>query len=103
MDQNATRLNCLTAGHLTAAMLPVHFATDREALNAPFARYGLRPAQDWRWLWIRDTLHLGELLASEAYWQAAERSAHLDAVTEAAPLRFDDAGQLIEQFGVPEA
>ncbi|MEO8272367.1 MAG: lactate racemase domain-containing protein, partial [Aureliella sp.] len=32
MDRNSTHLNCITAGHVTAAMLPIDFATDRQAL-----------------------------------------------------------------------
>ena len=42
MDYRATVVNCLTAGHPEGANLPVHFETDREAIEAALVIIGNR-------------------------------------------------------------
>ena len=41
MDVKITRINCLTGGHPTAAMLPLDYATDRECLDDALPTIGL--------------------------------------------------------------
>jgi len=94
MDYAATRINCITAGHPTAAMLPVWYETDREAVSAALGTIGRTPPEQAKVLQIADTLHLSELLASEAYLDAATRSAELDLLGTPEPMAFDAAGNL---------
>ncbi|MFT5523095.1 MAG: hypothetical protein ACI9HK_001039, partial [Pirellulaceae bacterium] len=56
MDVDITRINCLTGGHPTAAMIPVHYPTDREILDAALPTIGLTEAPDAKLMWIQDTL-----------------------------------------------
>src|SRR5207302_1394183 len=44
MDYRATVINCMTAGYPEGANLPVHFDTDREAVDAALSIIGTRPA-----------------------------------------------------------
>ncbi len=70
MDREVTWLNCLTGGHATAGMIPLHWPTDRQVLQAASGQCGLTPLPKAKWLWIADTLHLAELMCSEVYLDA---------------------------------
>lgn len=94
MDTHATRTNCLTSSHPTAAMLPLHYQTDREILDAAFSVIGLTPGSAARVMWIENTLSLAELECSEAYYgEACERS-DLEVLTQPRPLPLDGDGNL---------
>ncbi len=73
IDVAATRLNVLTSGHVSAAMLPLDYPSDREMLAATFGTIGLAAPEQARFLWIADTLHLAELDCSVAYLADARR------------------------------
>jgi hypothetical protein len=94
MDYRATVINCLTAGYPEAAALPVHFDTDREAVEAALAIIGTRAPDQARVLRIRNTLALEELEVSEPC--LAERHPQTDfaPVCPARPLTFDATGNL---------
>jgi hypothetical protein len=66
IDFEATRINCMTAGHLGGAKVPPVFETDAETIAAALVTIGLTPPRDARLLWIKNTLELTEMWASEA-------------------------------------
>ncbi len=99
MDRETTWINCLTGGHATAGMIPMHWPTDLQVLRAAAGQSGLTPAPQARWMWIQDTLHVAELMCSEAYWSQAQTNPRLTILSEPAPLEFDASGQLHEAFG----
>jgi hypothetical protein len=82
-DINATRINCLTAGHVAAAMLPLDFPT-----------IGMIAPADAKVLWIHNTLELAELECSAAYLDEAHQRDDLEIASELRPLAFDAAGNL---------
>jgi hypothetical protein len=94
MDYHATVLNCLTSGYPEAAKLPVHFASDREVIEAALAILGRRAPQEARILHIRNTLAVEELEVSEPCLDQAGRQT--DFTVEGAPyeLSFDARGDL---------
>ncbi len=94
INMHITKINCLTGGHPTGAMLPVHYDTDREVLDAAFSTTGLTPAAENRVLWIQNTLHLAEVECSTAYWGEAQRRDDLEILIEPRDLEFDAAGNL---------
>lgn len=98
MDVDKTRVNCLTALHITAAAIPANWETDQEVLRIAAGQSGRATAEQLRWLWIRDTLHVAEVMCGEAYWDEAADRDDLQVVGPLADLRFDDAGQLREAF-----
>ena len=71
MDVYATRTNCLTGGHVTGAMIPIHCATDKEVLGVVLQNIGLTEPPDARLMWIRNTLDVAELEGSVAYMEEA--------------------------------
>jgi hypothetical protein len=99
MDYRITRINCVTAGHPTGAMLPVWYDTDREVVEAALSTAGLVPPEKSRVMQITDTLHLSELLVSEAYADEFAGYGDLKPVGEAEPMQFDRDGNLRDVAG----
>ncbi len=98
MDVEVTRVNCLTSGHVTAAAIPIHFETDREVLAAAMTQVA-RPRLDTvKWMWIPDTLRLGEVVCSEGYWASAAHREDFGILGDPEPLRFDADGNLVSPF-----
>jgi hypothetical protein len=94
MDVEATRLNALTAGDAPAAMAPLDYETDVELIEAGLRMIGLRASQEARVCWIRDTLHLDEVLCSESLLTDARAGDDLDVVSAPAPLPIGPDGNL---------
>ena len=67
MDYNATVINCLTANSPEGANVPVHFASDREAIDKALASTGFEDPRECRIQHILDTLHVAELVVSKNY------------------------------------
>lgn len=97
MDAQVTRMNCITAGHVTGAMIPIDFETDREALTTVCKISGYKSPEHVTAMWIQDTLHLEQIECSEALWPAAEQQG-LEVMQPPRPLEFDSSGDLISWF-----
>jgi hypothetical protein len=93
MNYQATVINCLTAGYPEGAFLPVHFASDREVLDAALKIIGTRRPEEARILHVRNTLALEELDVSEACLTEPRRT-EFTPVGPPQPLSFDANGNL---------
>jgi len=94
MDVEATRLNAIVSGHVSAAMPSVDFETDREMLASALGTIGLAEPPSARLLWVPDTLHLAEVECSTAYLGEARGRDDLEILSDPRPLPFDAAGNL---------
>ncbi len=94
IDQQVTLTNCLTGGHATAAMTPVHFASDRELLERVLPQIGLTEPENAKVLWIRNTLELAEVECSAAFLPETPGRDDLEVLTDPRPFEFDAAGNL---------
>ena len=94
LDRRKMMINAITSLHLTAAMIPLSFATDREAIQAALESVAGGDPDEARVLWIRDTLHLQEVECSAAYWESAQQHTQLETLTKPRLLPFDDQGFL---------
>ena len=97
MNQEATRMNCITAGHITGGMLPVDFESDFAALKTACQLSGFVPPQEVTAMWIQDTLHLAEIECSEAFLSLA-RERGLEILSPPSQLEFDSQGNLLPRF-----
>lgn len=97
MDHHYTRMNCITAGHVTGAMIPIDFETDREAIETVCRMAGYLPAGQVTAMWIPDTLHLETIECSEAFWAEAQQRS-LEIAEPPRPLEFDAKGDLKNWF-----
>lgn len=98
MDYEATRTNCITAGHVTGAMLPIDFPNDRQALETVCQLAGYVPPQAIEAMWILDTLHLDQVECSEAFFARARQSDSIEVVRPPTELEFDSQGNLRSRF-----
>ncbi len=98
IDFQKTRINCLTAGHATGAMMPLSFPTDKDAILAALSQRGWVESVDSRIMWIRNTLKLREIQCSEVYWEEAHRRPELVILNDPTDLEFDSSGDLFECF-----
>jgi hypothetical protein len=90
----ATRINCLTAGHISAAMMPLDFPTDRAAIEAALPTLGMVEPDAAKLVWIRNTLDLREVECSTAYLDQARGRSDLEILSDPRPLPFDASGNL---------
>jgi hypothetical protein len=95
IDQRITAINCITGGHPSGAMIPIHFDSDREVLEGALAVVGLVSPADAKVLWIADTLRLAEVECSSAFWAMAGERDDLTVLTDPRPLEFDSKGNLV--------
>jgi hypothetical protein len=94
IDKRVTWINSLTSAHMSGAMEPIHFETDREILDACLPTIGLTEPQDAKLLWIKNTLHLEEVECGAAFWKAAQSRKDLEILTEVRPMPLDQDGNL---------
>ncbi len=94
MDVAVTRRNCITGGSPTAAMVPLHYASDREVLEVTLPEMGLTAISDTRLMWIHNTLEVSELECSRAYLDEARESNEIEILTDPRPLPLDKNGNL---------
>jgi len=92
MDPEKTYVNALTSLSLEAVKIPITLATDREAIETALTTIGLTPPEQARILWVKDTLHLTELWASEALADECAENPEVDVLGPPQPIRFDSDG-----------
>ena len=93
-DINITRINCLTGGHATAAMLPIDYATDKAVLDNAFPTIGMTEPQNAKVMWIRNTLDVAEVECSVAYLGEAQQRDDLEVLVQPRALPLDSKGML---------
>lgn len=90
IDWQVTMANVLTSGNLERVKVPLTFPDDRQALEAAAFRERARSLDCLRLVAIRDTLHLQELVISEALIN--ECSSEIEVLDGPFPMHFDAQG-----------
>jgi antitoxin (DNA-binding transcriptional repressor) of toxin-antitoxin stability system len=103
IDWRITRANILTSGNLERGKVPLTYPTDREALEAASFRERALPVDRLRFAAVPDTLHLRELLVSEALAEEAAGRDDLTVVEGPFPLPIDEAGRWRGTWSTPQA
>lgn len=98
MDPKATWVNAITALMPGNARVPIHFPSDREALETAMQTFGRAEPANSQFLWIKNTLSCEGVLASAAYLDETRRRSDLAQQSELAPLEFDARGDLLPVF-----
>ncbi len=94
MDARITRINCITGGHSTGAMVPLDYETDREILDVALVSIGLTQPPEARFLWARNTLDIAEIECSDAYLEEARERDDLEVLSEPRPMPLGEDGNL---------
>jgi hypothetical protein len=98
IDYTSTRINCMTGMAPENGRVPIFFEKDREALSIAHYNSGVFDPQDLRVLWIKNTLEIEYLFASEAFLNQARSNSRLDILSEPLDFPFDQDGNLIPKW-----
>jgi Lactate racemase N-terminal domain len=77
IDQDITRINCVTGNHPEAAMIPISLPTDAAAVECALQTVGMVEPENARVIQISDTLHLTKVRVSEVYFEQVRNAPHL--------------------------
>ena len=93
-DLETTYVNSLIATVTSVARLPMILATDYDAIRAAILTCNIGDFSKVRLVRIRDTLHLGELLVSEALVDEVSGKANVISVNGPVEMKFTDGAAL---------
>lgn len=98
LDLNTIYMNSFTSTVLKSAMMPPVVANDKEAIQACIRTANRIDRDNVRMVRIKNTLHVGEIMLSESYYQDVVDGKYpgLTAVSEPAELNFDAEGNLVD-------
>jgi uncharacterized protein (DUF362 family) len=94
INYQATYMNCITGISVEKAAVPMHFPTDRQAIQVALGSIGLVPPEKSRIVRIKNTLHVDEVEVSEAYLDEIGKRSDLEILEGPQPLPFDTEGNL---------
>lgn len=95
LDLNAIYVNATTSLGLNTAKIPIHFPTDREAIQHAVSTLASPDPQKLRIVRISDTLNLERMLASEACSDALRTQPAVSQSGPAREMQFDQPGNLL--------
>jgi hypothetical protein len=98
MDHRSTGINALTALTPQGAKIPIHFDTDREALELTLASLALDDPRAARVVRIADTLSLADLEVSEALSEEVRDLPDLTPTGDPREMPFDAGDNLLPAF-----
>jgi hypothetical protein len=92
VDFGKTYLNVRVSLNPVAARLPIHLASDREALDIALGHLGSPEPEEQRIVWIRNTQELNRLAVSAALARETAGLATWRLAPESSTVEFDSAG-----------
>lgn len=98
IDFKPTYVNAITSTTLEGVRIPVTFDSDFEALEVAVSTSGAMSTADCRIIWVKDTLELDYLIASESFLDEISQNSCLEIVDEFHNLNFDSDGNLKSLF-----
>jgi hypothetical protein len=78
--------------------IPISFEQDREALQAAYDNSGVIDPKDLRLVWIKNTLELEYLWASESMLQEAKANPSIEVVSGLQEIPYDQSGNMVVQW-----
>lgn len=94
LDRDATYLNALTTTFTQRAMLPMILPNDREAIGSAIKSLGPIVPEECRIIRIHNTLHLSEMLVSEAVFREISKMSSISKLSPPEHLKFNQKGNL---------
>jgi hypothetical protein len=90
-----TYINAITSGVLASARIPIHLPTDREAIQLALKTCARVTHPQSRIVWIKNTLSLEKIFASEPVLPEIRKNPQLEVMGEPKDMEFDGSGNLI--------
>jgi hypothetical protein len=98
IDIKATAINCITGGAPEYGQIPLSYEQDRDALQAAYDTTGVINPMDLRLVWIKNTLKLEILWASEAMMPEVQANPNLEIVSPLQEIPFDAQGNMVMEW-----
>jgi hypothetical protein len=95
IDYAATYKNCITGISLEKCAVPMHFDTDREAIEVGLGSIGLIPSERSKVVRIKNTNRLEMVEVSEAYAAEVKKRSDLEIIAEPQPMVFNAEDNLL--------
>jgi hypothetical protein len=96
VKRRPTYLNCLTSSQPAAIRTPMHFATDRECLEAICGTVGRLDAAELRIGWIANTMELERMALTQNLRSELEQRPGIEIAGAPRELEFDSRGGLVD-------
>ncbi len=94
INYQATYMNCITGISVEKAAVPMHFPSDREAIQVALGSIGLTPPEKSKIVRIKNTLHVDEVEVSEIYREELGKRSDLQVLEGPKAMPFDGQGNL---------
>lgn len=98
IDIKAVAINCITGGAPEYGQIPLSFEQDRDALQAAYDTTGVINPMDLRLVWIKNTLKLEILWASEAMMPEVQANPNLEIISPLQEIPFDAQGNMVMEW-----
>jgi len=98
IDPRPTAINSITGMGPECGRVPIAFDQDCQALQAAFNNSGVLDSPNLRLVWIKNTLELEYLWASEPMLPEAEANPHLEVASRVQDIPFDAAGNMMMEW-----
>jgi len=98
IDPVPTMINSITGMGPECGRIPIAFEQDREALQAAFDNSGVLDSKDLRLVWIKNTLEMEYLWASEPMLKEAQANPSVEVVSGMKDIPFDKEGNMVMEW-----
>ena len=101
IDVEAMYPNCITSTVIKSAMIPCVLYSDKEAIQFCIRTCNRIDQDHPRVVYIKNSLHIGEIMLSESYYEDVKAGKYpgVRALSAPAPLEFDPEGELLTKIG----
>ncbi len=96
VDWDMTWTNVASCTQLNGAYIPMYMNNDKDALKVAIKTLNGIDYGKAKIVRIKDTLHMEEILVSEAYWEEAKHTPGVELVSEFKEMQFDENGDVID-------
>ncbi|MDI6754031.1 MAG: lactate racemase domain-containing protein [Thermodesulfobacteriota bacterium] len=98
IDLHPTKINSITGMGPECGRIPLAYDQDREALQAAFDNSGVLDSKDLRLVWIKNTLEMEYLWASESMLSEAKAQSNLEVISGLQDIPSDAAGNMVMEW-----
>jgi hypothetical protein len=98
IDPVPTAINSITGMGPECGRIPIAFEQDREALQAAFDNSGVLNSTDLRLVWIKNTLEMEYLWASESMLKEAKANPKVEVVSGLRGIPLDASGNMVMEW-----
>lgn len=98
IDPVPTMINSITGQGPECGRIPISFEKDRDALQAAFDNSGVLDSKDLRLVWVKNTLELEYLWASEPMLDEVKKNPSLEIISPPQEIPFDRGGNMVVEW-----